>query len=198
MRCHRSVSNTLTRRCASRAKNLRLRLSILQETPVPQAFPILSHRAVDAAPMWLRRFDGEQRPTARTLSRDFWQQKNFHAHRLRVSSPLAKTGFLGESQAVIRVALFVLGCHRDARSAIDASLRADEVPRRRCRRRRCANSDAEFGFEQVVDRLRVSLAAGRLHHLADEPAHQLRPGAGLRDLVGIGGDDVVDDLFDRT
>ncbi|MGO8910278.1 MAG: hypothetical protein ACLQDM_13310 [Bradyrhizobium sp.] len=35
---------------------------------------------------------------ARTLSREFWQQKNFCAHRLRASSPLAKTGFLRESR----------------------------------------------------------------------------------------------------
>jgi len=57
---------------------------------------------------------------------------------------------------------------------------------RRCRRRRVRSSDAELGLEQVVDRLRIGLAAGRLHHLSDEPADQLRLGAGLRDLVGIG------------
>src|SRR5712664_4843628 len=44
-----------------------------------------------------------------------------------------------------------------------------------------SRSDAEFGFEQVVDGLRIGLAARRLHHLADEPADQLRLGLGLRD-----------------
>ena len=46
--------------------------------------------------------------------------------------------------------------------------------------------------------LRIGLAAGRLHHLADEPADQLRLGLRLRDLVGIGGDDLVDRLLDRA
>jgi hypothetical protein len=38
----------------------------------------------------------------RTLSRGFWQQKNFHAHRLRVSSSLAKTAYPRESLQMIR------------------------------------------------------------------------------------------------
>jgi hypothetical protein len=33
-------------------------------------------------------------------------------------------------------------------------------------------SDAELVFQERVDRLRVGLAAGRLHHLADEPCGQ--------------------------
>jgi hypothetical protein len=44
--------------------------------------------------------------------------------------------------------------------------------------------------------LRVGLAAGRLHHLADEPAGQRRLGLGLGDLVGVGRDHLVDGLFD--
>src|SRR5947209_17768194 len=59
-------------------------------------------------------------------------------------------------------------------------------------------SDAELGFEQIVDRLRISLAAGRLHDLADEPADELWLGFRLLDLVRVGGDDVIDDLFDRA
>src|SRR4051812_43368699 len=61
-----------------------------------------------------------------------------------------------------------------------------------------ATSDAKFGFEQIVHRLRVCLAAGRLHHLPDKPADELRLGFRLLDLVGIGGDDVVDNLFDGS
>src|SRR4030095_3951602 len=59
-------------------------------------------------------------------------------------------------------------------------------------------SDAELRLQEIVDRLRVGLAARRLHHLADEPAGELRLGFRLRDLVRIGGDDVVDDLLDRA
>src|SRR5215210_9178364 len=61
-----------------------------------------------------------------------------------------------------------------------------------------ATSNAKFGFEQVVYRLRVCLAAGRLHDLPDKPADELWLGFRLLDLVGIGGDDVVDNLFDGT
>src|SRR6266567_4260739 len=35
-------------------------------------------------------------------------------------------------------------------------------------------SEPELVLEQVVDGLRIGLAARRLHHLADEPAGQLR------------------------
>jgi hypothetical protein len=59
-------------------------------------------------------------------------------------------------------------------------------------------SDAELGLEQVVDGLRIGLAAGRLHDLADEPADELRLGFRLRYLVRIGGNDVVHHLFDRA
>jgi len=59
-------------------------------------------------------------------------------------------------------------------------------------------SDAELGLEQVVDGLRIGLAARRLHDLADEPADELRLGFRLGYLVRIGGDDVVHHLFDRS
>src|SRR5690242_6894345 len=71
---------------------------------------------------------------------------------------------------------------------------------RRDRRERvlsARSSDAEPGFQEIVDGLRVRLAAGRLHHLADEPAERLRLRLGLRHLVRIGRDDLVDYLFDR-
>src|SRR6266550_1178229 len=66
------------------------------------------------------------------------------------------------------------------------------IGRRRLPPPRARRSDAELGLEQVVDGLRIGLAARRLHHLADEPADHLRLGFRLRDLVGIAGDDVVD------
>src|SRR5690606_13449906 len=58
--------------------------------------------------------------------------------------------------------------------------------------------DAEPRLDQVVDGLRVGLAARRLHHLADEPARQRRLLAGLRGLVRIGGDDLVHRFLDSA
>ena len=55
---------------------------------------------------------------------------------------------------------------------------------------RRVTSDAELGLQEVVDALRVGLAARRLHHLADEPAERLRLVPDLRGLVGIGRNDV--------
>jgi hypothetical protein len=52
------------------------------------------------------------------------------------------------------------------------------------------DSDAELGFQEIVDGLQVGLAAGGLHHLTDEPAERLRLRLGLGDLVRIGGDRV--------
>ena len=64
-------------------------------------------------------------------------------------------------------------------------------------RRGTSRSETELLLEQVIDGLRVGLAARRLHHLADEPADRLRVGFGVGDLVGVSTDDVVDDLLDR-
>jgi hypothetical protein len=83
-------------------ENPRTRLPILQETTVPQVFPLSVHQAIDTPSLSLRLINSGKKWIARTLSRGFWQQKNFHAHRLRVSSPLAKTGFLSESPPPIR------------------------------------------------------------------------------------------------
>src|SRR5262245_20845580 len=59
------------------------------------------------------------------------------------------------------------------------------------------SSETELGFQEIVDGLRVRLAAGRLHHLSDEPAERLRLRFRLLHLVRIGRDDLVDHLFDR-
>jgi hypothetical protein len=45
-----------------------------------------------------------------TLSRGFWQSKNFHAHRLRASSSLAKSRFLRESPRLIRDGFSFASC----------------------------------------------------------------------------------------
>ena len=58
--------------------------------------------------------------------------------------------------------------------------------------------NSEFGFQDFIDGGRVGLAACRLHHLTDEPSEHRRFRLSLRDLVGIGGNDVVDGLFDGT
>src|SRR5690349_21575821 len=51
----------------------------------------------------------------------------------------------------------------------------------------------QFRPEPLVHQLRVGLARHRLHRLADEKAEQLLlAGLVLGDLVGIGGEDLVD------
>jgi hypothetical protein len=75
------------------------RLQILQESPAPQVFSSITHSTRDACAMSTHGAGTVEKCSARTLSREFWQQKNFHAHRLCVSSSLAKTGFLSESRA---------------------------------------------------------------------------------------------------
>src|SRR3569623_394386 len=72
------------------------------------------------------------------------------------------------------------------------------MPRDAVLRGASARADAEFGLEQVFDRLRIGFAARRLHHLADKPADHRRLRLRLLRLVGIGGDDVVHDLLDRA
>jgi hypothetical protein len=73
-------------------------------------------------------------------------------------------------------------------------------PRRLWRERSGAaeppRSDAELGLEEIVDRLRVGLAAGRFHHLADEPADRFRVRLRVGDLVRVLGKDVGDELFE--
>src|SRR5258708_19942213 len=53
-------------------------------------------------------------------------------------------------------------------------------------------------LQEVVDDLRVGLAAGRLHDLADEPADQGGLGLVGLDLLGVGGDDLLDRRLDRA
>jgi hypothetical protein len=74
----------------------------LHKAPVPQLFLAITHRSIVAAATPSGSINVFSKRVVRTLSRDFWQQKNFHAHRLRVSSPLAKTGFPRESLQMIR------------------------------------------------------------------------------------------------
>src|SRR5579871_3332876 len=61
----------------------------------------------------------------------------------------------------------------------------DCARRRGLRRRRAAfgaSLDAELGLQQRVDGFRIGLAAGRLHHLADEPLDRRGLGLGLLHL----------------
>src|SRR5262245_40776757 len=63
----------------------------------------------------------------------------------------------------------------------------------RVRRR---SRESELRLEQLIHRLRVRLATGRTHHLADEPSDHRGLRSRLFRLVGILGDDLVDDLLD--
>ena len=54
-------------------------------------------------------------------------------------------------------------------------------------------SGHELAFQQIIDLLRVGLALALFHDLADEEAeHLVVAGAVLGYLVGVGGDDGVD------
>ena len=59
-----------------------------------------------------------------------------------------------------------------------------------------SGSDTQLRFQDVVDGLGVGFAAGGFHDLADEPPEGLRLVLHLGDLFGVGGDDLVHDLFD--
>jgi len=80
--------------------------------PVPQVFSQTTHSTIDLPRTSSRIAETAREPIAWTLSREFWQQKNFRAHRLRASSALAKTGFLRESRAADSRA--EIGVARDA------------------------------------------------------------------------------------
>src|SRR6185312_237751 len=69
--------------------------------------------------------------------------------------------------------------------------------------RRTAATRSSLGIElcpqPLIDKLRIGLAAGRLHHLTDKEAEELRlAGLILADLVGVGGEDLVDLDVDRA
>src|SRR5690606_27722347 len=56
----------------------------------------------------------------------------------------------------------------------------------------------ELGLEDVIDSLRIGLAAGLLHDLADEPTQKAGLGFDRRDLPRVAGNDLIDDLFDSA
>src|SRR6185503_6166458 len=94
----------------------------------------------------------------------------------------------------------IFGWRTHAPTPPDASARERDAQRRTYvqRGRRRAVSDADFGFQEVVDGLRVRFSARSLHDLADKPPDQRGFCLGLRDLVGIFADDVVYDRLDRA
>ncbi len=63
--------------------------------------------------------------------------------------------------------------------------------------RRACRSDVELCLEDLVDGLRVRLAPGGLHHLAYEPSDHRGLRFRLSNLVGIAGNDIIDELFNR-
>src|SRR5712691_12603482 len=63
-------------------------------------------------------------------------------------------------------------------------------------RRTSTVTSAERLLQKLVDDLGIGLAAGRLHHLADEPAEQSGLGLVGRDLAGVGIDHGLDGGLD--
>ncbi len=61
------------------------------------------------------------------------------------------------------------------------------------------SSAGELLLQDIVDDLGIGLAAHRLHHLTDEEAEQFVASAAiLRELGGLGGDDLLAGLCDRA
>ena len=144
---------------------------IYQSTRSACAAGVFVHHA--RVPRWawdvLRRFGAGRKRAARTLSRDFWQQKNFHNERLRVSSVLAKTGFLGESPALIRA----------SRSRPIARRRASPLMvNDRCKRAPACGGDAA-GIDNARFKGRAWPSADRSQP-ADWPCRQMTSSPGRR------------------
>jgi hypothetical protein len=97
MRDNRSDAETLAQRRKKCAQDVELDPTGFEETLAPQYFLSFAMLMIVTRSKSLAIDATAQTAAARTLSREFWQQKNFHAHRLRVSTPLAKDGFLLES-----------------------------------------------------------------------------------------------------
>ena len=97
MRDNRSDAKTFAYGCKRCAQEIEIKSTKLKEMPVLQRFLKFTMSMITARSKSLTSQVEAQTVVARTLSRAFWQQKNFCAQRLRVSAPLAKDGFLLES-----------------------------------------------------------------------------------------------------
>jgi hypothetical protein len=75
----------------------------LQESPLLQRFFEFTTTMIDERSMSQRLNDAVKKPSARTLSREIWQQKNFHGHSAEFSPTRAKTNFPDESRSPIRM-----------------------------------------------------------------------------------------------
>src|SRR3954466_10259049 len=190
----------LAYRCRNHRSNAHHSWSVLQESPAQLRIFEFATTTIDERSVSHRLSNCVKMPCARTLSRTVWQQKNFCGYSAEASPTRAETNFSDESRSPIRMRAY----RRErsgfgSRQPIDTSTRASIATSRTLRASHYGTlSDAELRLQQIVDGLRIGLAAGLLHHLADEPAGELRLGFRLRDLVRIGGDDVVDDLLDRA
>ena len=98
--------SSFAQRCKKCSSDRHRHLSILQEMPVPQMFSRFTRSMIDVQSRLSRLMGVVQKSPARTLSRKIWQRKYFHGHSANVSSALAKTDFLDESRAAIRIPLF--------------------------------------------------------------------------------------------
>src|SRR5262245_44145450 len=133
---------------------------------------------------------------SRTPSLAFWQEKNFSC------APACSLGLTPQAPSYLRIIAHRFATRTSRARVADERFamiwRCEEAnATAKARRPRARSSETELRFQEIVDGLRVRLAAGRLHHLADEPAERLRLRLGLRHLVRIGRDDLVDHLFDR-
>src|SRR3990167_8333377 len=80
--------------------------------------------------------------------------------------------------------------------AVRASWRSPKSERALCRPP--LSVDPELFLQDRIDRRRIGLAAGRFHHLSDEPAEGLGLFLDFARLIGVRGDNRVDRGLDRT
>jgi hypothetical protein len=84
MRDERSDAETLAHRRKRHAQDVKEKPARLKETPLLQRFPNITMSLIIARSTSLTTDIDALTAVARTLSREFWQQKNFHDHRPRL------------------------------------------------------------------------------------------------------------------
>jgi hypothetical protein len=131
-----------------------------EETAVPQTFLYLASLTIHLSSMSWGLMKVIEIHAARTLSRGFWQQKNFHPHPLRVSSALVRTGLCANRLPLIRGS-------SNPRAPSASPLMVNELMRgavqhgaRESATGKIRRLHAKLRLQQIVHSLRIGFAAG--------------------------------------
>src|ERR1700742_2551464 len=132
----------------------RFQFQKIAQTRCTIVFAVVSDRDTDASSTFADRRKPPRRPVARTPNRDFGNKKIFHRKLVYGSPPLVEHRFSFESMEVDSRARSPDECRRSSNIVNDR--RPHALPRVMPMR----YSDAELGLQEVVDGLRIGLAAG--------------------------------------